>query len=177
VLGREAQGDRKADTSPGVRWDKDPKMDNSSYSERTEFLGPKVFQIDCPHGPVAVAPSELAWATKCSAMENERTRGDHTYFTWTEWVPDGAPVVAAGWVTGWPPRLVARGREPALLLAAYPGDDPLAPVRSILWYWRTALVGLLLVGAALAWLHLQHARHANASAHHPPVAARRIAER
>ena len=119
-----------------------------STTLRRSFRAATTIRITTEAGAVTVAPAELAW----SSMTSERVDETSTY-TYREWVPVGATVVATGWIQGTPPQLVSRGTEPAILLCG----DVTAP-RTLLRYWRGTTYALLAIGIALAavdarWIH------------------------
>jgi hypothetical protein len=120
-----------------------------NYRENATFHAADAIAIECEHGPISVAPNEIAWSTSVNDKTNVKKSGSSQSFTWYELVPVGAAVLASGWVVGTPPRLVARGTQPALLRAADVGGDPTAGPRELGRYWRIMELGLLVLAAGL----------------------------
>ena len=118
------------------------------------FHGVGSFLIKTTAGTVEVFPQQIVWGTSVTGRVKTSDRGAD--YEEIEIIPVGAKVLAAGWIEagpqGGPPRLVARGTAPAVLVATGVHGDP----RSWLGRLRTArtitLLGVLAIGAALAAL-------------------------
>ena len=135
-----------------------PDVSGADFRERATFLAAPAFTIATAAGDVAVAPRELVWSSTCREIADRVVEMNSSTYTSRRWVPDGAAVAAVGWIEGSPPRLIARGTSPAVLIATAPGDDPLAIPRGLVAYWRGTTLGLLAVGAATAALAVARAR-------------------
>lgn len=129
--------------------------EGGDYREAGTYVGSTRFEIRCPHGPVSVDANEIIWGTSRQRDSDYEKHGTHTKLHEHQWVEDGAPVVAGGWIKDG--ALRSRGGKPAVLLAGLPDEDPLAIPRAVLAYWRrlgialVVLAGLFAVIATNTW--------------------------
>jgi hypothetical protein len=114
------------------------------------FHGRGTFLVDTAAGVVEVSPLQAVWST--SIRERVKTHDDDADYEIVEVIPVGARVLAAGRIgpgdAGGPVRLLARGTDPAIIVATSSVGEPRA------WLQRLAVARALravaLIGLGVA---------------------------
>jgi hypothetical protein len=124
----------------------DPDRDTETVRTTETFLGTEPFLVESSSGAVEVTPSEVEWTTRVSGFEDDQPGSrSHSFF---HVVPDGGEAAIVGEIahsTAGHSKL--RG---GVLWAAAAGEDPLAPARKQIQWWRITLGGMLLIALAAA---------------------------
>jgi hypothetical protein len=117
------------------------------------FHSDGTFLVKTDAGVVEISPQQIVWSTTVTI----RATTDHQSADYevVEIIPVGGRVLAAGWIEagegGGPPKLSARGTEPALLVATGPAGEPRYWLAQLARTRVISALGLLGIGVVLGW--------------------------